>query len=273
MRRARLLLAALVVSAAALLLTACDATESLVVHMKPDGTGTVTLQLALDPDAQAQLGFAGGSDPNQVVKERFPWVANPDSGWTQPTFTHEGDRLVISTSKAFTSADNLKAIVSQMHSVDAIAGSRAVVNSIPDLPHLQPLLNDFSLNFTAASGSDKPSYNLFTQGGVGDVPDATCSGDDLLTAGGDAAQLRRALHFVVTMDMPREPRDTSGQVTPSGAVQWRYNYGDCPRITADTAGGSGDTKTLNGAILAVASGFILVVLALRALRRRRGTRA
>jgi hypothetical protein len=273
MSRARLLLAGVVVAAAAILLAACSANESMVVHMNPDGSGTLTIQLALDPDAQAQLGFAGGNDPEKAVQQHFPWVVSPDSGWSKPTFTHKGDQLVITTSKSFASADDLKALVSEKRSVDAIAGSPDVVTRIPDLPHDQPLLNDFSLKFTPAKGGDKPSYTLFTQGGVGDVPDATCSGDKLLTVGGDAAQLRRNLHFVVTMEMPRQPRDTSGETTPSGAIQWRYNYGDCPRITADTAGSSSGAKTLNGAILAVASGFILVVLGLRALRRRRGTRA
>ena len=140
------------------------------------------------------------------------------------------------------------------------------------MPHTAPLLNDFSLRL-GSGGAPKPGFNLFAQGGVGDVPDFTCSGADIIPKGGTAAQLRESLAFNYQFRLPGGPGSTSADRTPAGVNTWSFPFGDCPRITADSGSGGSSSKLVNGLILAAAAGFILIVLGLRALRRRRDRRA
>lgn len=108
---------------------------------------------------------------------------------------------------------------------------------------------------------------------MGDVPDFTCSGADIIPKGGTAAQLRESLAFNYQFQLPGGPGSTSADRTPAGVNTWSFPFGDCPRITADSGSGGSSSKLVNGLILAAAAGFILIVLGLRALRRRRDRRA
>ena len=82
---------------------------------------------------------------------------------------------------------------------------------------------------------------------------------------------RGALQFVYQFRLPGGPGNNDANAVDGDLTTWAANFGDCPRITADT-GGSGNGKVLNGLILAGAAGLILIVLGLRGLRRRRERR-
>jgi len=236
------------------------------------GHGQVRLELHLDQEAQAYLGITSAADVPRVVQERFPWVREAD-GWSEVTTSTDSSGLMaLTTSHAFDDVDTLKTLMDQKRSLDEIAGGPETINSIPDMPHTAPLLNDFSFRLGSGDPPD-PGFNLFAQGGVGDVPDFTCSGDSIEPAGGTAATLRQSLGFNYRFRLPGGPGDTTADSTRGNVNAWSFPFGDCPRIVADTGGGGSSSTLVNGLILAALAGFILIVLGLRVLRRRRGRRA
>jgi hypothetical protein len=247
----------------------------LVVRTDVDsaGAGQVRLELHLDREAQAYLGITSEADVPRVVEERFPWVREAD-GWSEVTVAPDSSgRLTLTTSHAFDDLDTLKALMDEERSLDAIAGDPDIINSIEDMPHAAPLLNDFSFRLGSGDPPD-PGFNLFAQGGVGDVPDFTCGGAEKIDpAGGTAATLRRSLEFNYRFRLPGGPGDTTADATPGNVNTWSFPFGDCPRLVADTGSGGSSSELVNGLILAALAGFILIVLGLRGLRRRRGRRA
>jgi len=266
--RRRGLLTLVLVVLLALAASGCRSVLVVQTQVNSGGDGQVRLELHLDKQAQAQLGIASTADVPRVVAQRFPWVREAD-GWSEVQAAPDSaGNLTLTTTHAFDDVDTLKALMSDKRSLDAIAGSPQIINSIQDMPHAAPLLNDYT--FRLGSGKPpNPGFNLFAQGGVGDVPDFTCSGEKIIPEGGTAAQLRESLSFNYRFRLPGGPGNTSADATPGGVNTWAFPFGDCPRISADTGGGGSSSTVVNGLILAAAAGFILIVLGLRALRRRR----
>jgi hypothetical protein len=255
----------------ALVASGCRSILVVSNQINPGGDGQVRLELHLDQQAQAQLGIASAADVPAAVAKHFPWVREAD-GWSQVTAAPDSAGLLaLTTTHAFDDLDTLEALMSDRRSLDAIAGDPQIISSIKDMPHTAPLLNDYS--FRLGTGKQpEPGYNLFAQGGVGDVPDFTCSGDEITPQGGTAATLREALSFKYQFRLPGKPSSTSADRQAGDTQSWSFPFGDCPRIAADTGGGGSSSKVVNGLILAGAAGFILIVLGLRALRRRRDRR-
>ena len=239
--------------------------------VEPNGDGQLRLELHLDQQAQAYLGITSEADVPRVVEKRFPWIREAD-GWSEVrTSRDSAGLLTLTTTHGFDDVDTLKELMDQERPLNPIAGDPQVIDSIPDMPHTSPLLNDFTFRLGSGDPPD-PGFSLFAQGGVGDVPDFTCGGNTIDAAGGTAAALRQSLGFNYRFRLPAGPGDTSADNTSGGVNSWSFRFGDCPRITADSGSGGSSSKLVNGLILAALAGFILLVLGLRALRGRHGRR-
>jgi hypothetical protein len=256
----------------ALLLTGCAARLGVDVDLNRDGAGRLGLSLALDPDAQEELGFTADRAPEDVAAGLFPWlVAEP--GWVAPgggegahvlVQRDEAGNLALLTRHAIGSVNDLRALLRTKRSLSALR----LRDTATDLADAVPLIND--LNFSLGKGTgDHPGFDLFARGGAGEIRQATCGGNRLLDLGGTDARLRRGLQIVYRFRLPGGPGETNADDIRGGnTAEWSLFYGDCPPIRARSGGGSSSTL-INGVILGVASALILLVLALRGLRRRR----
>ena len=247
----------------------CAAQFTQRVTMGSGGDGTLDLRLRLDPEAQRTLGFTGLSgSPARRAAQLFPWVNQAD-GWRPVESSTDGSTLVLTSGHNFSSTDVLEVLMSRKRPLVPIAGNPELLAQIPDMPRTSPLLNDWT--FSLGSGeAPNPGFNLFAQGGVGDVPDATCNPSQLQNSR-VAMELRGALQLAYQFRLPGGPGNNDANAVDGDLTSWAAQFGDCPRITADT-GGSGSGKVLNGLILAGAAGLVLIVLGLRGLRRRRERR-
>lgn len=269
MTRRVLLAAALALLVA--LSAGCQAAFDLDVDVDRNGRGTLGLRLALDQDAQAALGISTSDDPS-VAAERFAPLLT-DGGWsggdTQIAATRDEDsgELVLETNHPVDSIDQLEALLSLPRPIAQIAPDPATLAALPDLPSEAPLLNAVDVRLGEESG-DNPGFNFFARGGVGDIGDQTCKGDATV---GFGRSLRDALHITYRLRLPGGPGDTNADETPGDQNVWQAQYGDCPPLQASSGGGSSSTL-VNGLILAVLAGIIVIVFALRGLRRRRGRR-
>ncbi len=104
---------------------------------------------------------------------------------------------------------------------------------------------------------------------MGDIGQETCAGNDVV---GFGRSLRDALLIRYRFRLPGGPGTTNADETPAGDNVWVARYGDCPPLQASSGGGSASTL-VNGLILAGLTGLLMIVFALRAVRRRRGARA
>jgi hypothetical protein len=255
----------------ALVLVGCRATLDVNVDVDRDGRGSVDLRLALDAEAQEALGLSPTEDPD-VAAERFaPLLA--DGGWSggdsQIAATRDDDtgELVLETSHAVDSTDQLDDVLSYPRRLSGIAPDGASLAALTDLPATAPLLNAFDFRLGEGSG-DNPGFDLFARGGVGEIGQETCAGDDIV---GFGKTMRDSLEFTYRFRLPGGPGSTNADETPAGRNLWRARYGDCPPLRASSGGGSSSTL-VNGVILAVLAGFLGLVFGLRALRRRRHRR-
>jgi hypothetical protein len=261
-------LAAGVLGAAAVVLLGGCANFAVLTNMDAQGSGRVTLTLSLDQEGQAYLGMSTHQSQDEIraaAQKHFPWVRTAD-GWREITTQTQGSTLVLQTSHDFASVDDLETLMSEKRDLRPIGD----LSGIEGMPQSAPILNDLSFRLSEKPGKHS-GYSLFAQGGVGDVPDPTCAGDRGAQASGQGALLRDGFRF----GLPTPPADTSGQVTSQGLAVWDdVPFGDCPRITASSSGGTGsDTIAVNGLILGGLALFILLVLGLRAFRRRGAPRA
>jgi hypothetical protein len=249
----------------------CQAVFDIDVDIDRDGRGTLALRLALDRDAQEALGISTDDDP-AVAAERFAPMLT-DGGWsggdTQIAAARDDDsgELVLETSHPVDSIDQLEDLLSLPRPISQIAPDPSTLAALPDLPADAPLLNAVDVRLGEESG-DNPGFNFFARGGVGDIGDETCKGDATV---GFGRSLRDALQITYRFRLPGGPGDTNADDTPGGQNVWRAQYGDCPPLQASSGGGSSSTL-VNGLILAVLAGIVVIVFALRGLRRRRGRR-
>jgi hypothetical protein len=266
MRRA---LAASVAAALVVVLAGgCRSSVDLDVDINRDGRGSVGLRLVLDPSAQQALGLPVDAEPSTSAERFAPLLG--DAGWAggegqiDATRDQESGDLTLETRHLIDSPAQLDEVLSLARPIGQIAPDAATAAALPDLPAEAPLLN--ALDFRLGSGSgDNPGFGLFARGGVGDIGQETCAGGDVT---GFGRSLRDSLEIRYRFRLPGGPGSTNADETPTGDNVWRARYGDCPPLQASSGGGSSSTL-VNGLILAALTGVLLVVFALRAVRRRR----
>jgi hypothetical protein len=264
----RRLAAALALVLAALLCAGCAATLEVEADIDRDGRGSVTLRLTMDTEAQEALGLAADADPAEAAARFAPLLG--DGGWAsgdaQIAATRDEDtgELVLETTRLVDSTDQLDEILSFGRPIAQIAPDASTLSALPGLPPEAPLLNAVDLRLGDGSG-DNPGFDLFARGGVGEIGGDTCAGDDVV---GFARSLRDALEIRYALKLPGGPGSTNADETPRGENVWLARYGDCPPLQASSGGGSSSTL-VNGVILAGLTGLLLVIFALRAIRRRR----
>jgi hypothetical protein len=266
----RVLLAAALAALVALS-AGCQAAFDLNADIDRNGRGTLTLRLALDRDAQSALGISTSDDPQVAAAKFAPMLT--DGGWsggdTQIAAARDATsgELVLETSHPVDSIRQLQDLLSLPRPISQIAPDASTLAALPDLPAESPLLNAVDARLGNESG-DNPGFDFFARGGVGDIGEATCKGNGTV---GFGRSLRDALHITYRFRLPGGPGDTNADETPAGQNVWLAEYGDCPPLQASSGGGSSSTL-VNGLILAVLAGIVLIVFALRGLRRRRGRR-
>ncbi len=269
MTRRVLLAAALAVLMA--LSAGCQGSFDIDADVDRDGRGTLGLRLALDRDAQSALGISTDDDPAEAAERFAPLLT--DGGWSggdaqiAATRDEESGELVLETSHPVDSIEQLEDLLSLPRPISQIAPDQSTLAALPDLPAQAPFLNAVDARLGEESG-DNPGFDFFARGGVGDIGDETCKGDATV---GFGRSLRDALEITYRFRLPGGPGDTNADETPAGQNVWRARYGDCPPLQASSGGGSSSTL-VNGLILAMLAGIIVIVFALRGLRRRRGRR-
>lgn len=270
MTRPQRRLAALLVVALAIMVSGCQSFLEVAVEVDRDGRGQVDLTLRLDRGAQAALGLGERPDP-QAVAERFePFLV--EGGWSGggvdgPIGARLDDRtgeIVLMARHGVDSVRQLDAILSEARPLAALVPDPASLAALPGLPESGSLLDEFDLTLGEQTG-DNPGFDLFARGGVGEIGSDTCQAGE---ARGFARTLREALALAYRFRLPGGPGETNATDTPGGENIWRARFLDCPALRA-TSGGGSSSSLVNGVILGGLSGFLLFVLALRSLRRRR----
>jgi hypothetical protein len=146
---------------------------------------------------------------------------------------------------------------------------------LTDLSAIAPLQEVLVLRFEAAqTGPDRApaTFRIATRGGVGEIGDATCSSLASRPPTIADRQLQDGLTLRYRYRMPSPVESASdGAERTRGQVAWSMPYGRCDLLEASSAGAS-STAAVNGLILGGALGFILIVLGLRALSKRRRRR-
>lgn len=269
--RRRLLALAFAVGLLALLAAGCQARFDVEVNLDRKGTGELTLRLELDRAAQSFLGLEGLDSAG--MEERFARFL--DDGWSggEPgrllaiSRDEDAGTLTLASEHQIASADELKRLLSRVRSLERTVPEsirEEVFRGLPDLPRDAPLLNEVNFRLGDRTG-DNPGFDLFARGGLGDIGEQTCQVEGLNQSG---RSLRDALQIVYSFALPGGPGNTSADETPGARSIWHVRYGDCPRVSASSGGGSSSTL-VNGLILAGMAGFLMIVFALRGIRRRR----
>lgn len=165
------------------------------------------------------------------------------------------------------SPSQLDALLSLPRPIGGIAPDESTLAALPELPAQAPLLNAVDFRLGGGSG-DNPGFDLFARGGVGEIGQETCAGDEVV---GFGRSLRDALEVAYRFRLPGGPGSTNADETPGGDNVWIARYGDCPPLQASSGGGSSSTL-VNGLILAGLAGMLVIIFSLRAIRRRRARR-
>lgn len=310
MSRLRRALAALGGLAAVVALgSGCQAELLQEVVLDERGTGRLTLTLRLDRDAQAQINLdrqlAQGTFLEFLRPDLPGWEA-PDGSAGVISDRTEGDGVrVLETRRAILSTpDDLRRVLDVRRRIEQIVSATGVYQVAPpepdeedatttagttvagpprparsdstltDLPAAAPLQNVLVMRFDPAGPEpgQPATYRLAVRGGVGEIADATCSptanpspttADEALAAG---LELRYRYGFPVDVESASEGAETAGRT-----AAWRMPYGQCDLIEASSAGAD-SSAAVNGLILGAALAFIILVLGLRILSRRRGRR-
>lgn len=282
MTRARRALLTAIVVAASSVLSGCAATMTLDATIDRSGRSNLAVELRLDAEAQAYLQRPGisltGTDvPNgdDVAAALFPW-ANAANGWRAPDNAQagaaavaaarapNGDLILRTTHPDNRSPRALQDVLGTAQATDLLVKPGDTVTS---LPGRVALLNN--VNFTLDLSGSRPDFSFFGRGGVGTIGAATCAGNALVSGTAADQALRGGLSFVYRISFPGRPARTTATKVLGNDADWRFRYGDCPRLSAASNLGS-SSAFLNGVILAGATFLLLVVLGLRALRPGRG---
>ncbi len=238
------------------------------MNLDRDGRGSVTLRLTLDAAAQEALGLSTSDDPQTAAAKFAPLLA--DGGWSAgdeqiaASRDESSGELTLETSHAIDSTKQLDSVLSFKRPLTGLAPDAASLAALTDLPPTAPLLNAVDIHLGNGSG-DNPGFDLFARGGVGEIGQETCAGNDIV---GFGRTMRDSLEFTYRFKLPGGPGSTNANETPAGRNVWNARYGDCPPLQASSGGGSSSTL-VNGVILAALTGFLILVFGLRVLRRRR----
>lgn len=267
-RRIGLVLASLLLAGLA---SGCVGRMDVDIALDRDGRGAVGLRLALDRTAQEALGLPTEGDPAEAAERFAPLLS--DAGWTGgdgqigASRDEETGELTLEARHLVDSPDQLRALLSLERPVSAIAPDASTLAALPDLPESAALLNALDVSLGQGTG-DNPGFALFARGGVGEIGQETCAGDEVV---GFGRSLREALEITYRFRLPGGPGSTNADETPAGENVWRARYGDCPPLQATSGAGSSSTL-VNGVILAGLAGLLVLVFALRVVRRRRPER-
>lgn len=253
---------------AALVAAGCQAQLEVAATLDREGRGALDLRLSLDREAQASLGFGEDAEPAEIAGRFAPLLV--EGGWGSggdgpitATRDEATGAVLLETRHPVDSPRQLAALLSQPRPIRGLSPDDASLAALPDLPDEAALLNEVSLRLGAGTG-DNPGFDVFARGGVGDIGDATCRGDELA---GFGRSLRDAVAITYRLSLPGGPGSTNANETPGGDNVWNSRYGDCPALQA-TSGGGGSSTLVNGLILAGLGGILLAVFALRSLRGR-----
>ena len=273
------LVAAGALLAGALGLGGCQALVSVHTSLDATGSGVVSVGLRLDPEAQTALSrpgvsLSGPSVPRQEPLEQlFPWVGR--GGWSAPdgspgtlsAVRERGGDLVLATEQRFTSVQGLLQILDTRQPTGSLLRAPEASAELPtDLPANVPLLAAARVRVSGATGST--SFSVFGRGGVGEIGGSPCSGrDDRPSRAVDVA-LGESLAFDYRLQLPGPPARSTADSADGSLAQWRFGYGECPRISANSSAG-GSTAVINGVILAGAATILTLILGVRAIRRNR----
>lgn len=255
----------------ALMLAGCQAKLNVDVNVDRDGRGSVTLRLSLDAAAQEAMGLSTSDDPEQAAERFAPLLS--DGGWSAgdvqiaATRDESTGELMLETTHAIDSTTQLDTVLSYQRPLSGLAPDAASLAGLTDLPATAPLLNAVDIQLGTGSG-DNPGFDLFARGGVGEIGQETCAGNDIV---GFGRTMRSSMEFTYRFKLPGGPGSTNADQTPAGRNVWNARYGDCPPLQASSGGGSSSTL-VNGVILAALTLFLVIVFGLRALRRRRRRR-
>jgi hypothetical protein len=266
-------LVGLLVVALAVLATSCQARFDLAAAVDREGQGDVSLRLALDEAAQGALGFAPDADPRELALRFEPllveggWIGD-DAGPISAARDGRTGEVVLTTRHLVDSPRQLTAVLSERRPIAGLAPDEASLAALPGLPPDAPLLEDVTFRLGEETG-DNPGFLLFARGGVGEIDGETCRGD---TVEGFGRSLRDALQISYRFRLPGGPGATNANETPSGDNLWVLRFQDCPALRAESGGGSSST-VVNGAILGILGGLLVVIFAVRAVRRRRARAA
>ncbi len=259
-----------------LVLSGCTGTLATDIQMDRHGRGDVTLTLNLDQGALQFLGLSA-SDPTGVANRFLPLLQ--EGGWEpadggesvqQNVLSLSGDGaggLVLRTRKKFDNVAGLTAIMSDKRNLTGIPSTPDVLSSIPGMPTEAPLINEFTFRLGTGTG-DNPGFNFFGRGGVGEIGRPTCAAERI---DGFGKTLRDALQLQYRLKVPGGPGSTTATQISNGTGIWLTRFGDCPDLRAESGGGSSSTL-VNGLVLGVLAGLLMIVFLGRGIRRRRGTR-
>ncbi len=220
------------------------------VHHLRAGTGDLA-------DLQAALAAQRPLQPFLTATGRYWAAPSPGSGTTSTstTGTAGGTTTVPAT-------------------VTGAGEAQSGITGLPASVTLQSLLSaDFTPARTDRNNRRVPAtFSLASRGGVGEVLDTTCdaAANRYTKTRADKA-LDAGLRFTYTWAMPTTilGASESARLSADGATAtWAMPFGRCDLMELSSAGAD-DGRFVNGLILGIALGFLLIVFAWRSLSRRR----
>ena len=221
----------------------CKARADVLVAVRPNGSGTVTVTATLDPDAAAQVG-----DLATAVRVDDLRAA----GWKVTGPTTSGGNTVLTASKPFAEQRRLGAVMEELGGPDGPFPGWKLTSS-----------NSFTVSSYELSGKVHLTGSLdqFSDGDVAAALDGFATGrspDELKAALAAPGALTLGVSVVLPGDLD-EARGLTEKDPGAGAPQATYRLGDGTAVDRSVAVTSSATD--RSAVLWVIVGGGLIVLA------------